>query len=498
MFAKLSPLGPKTSVAPHRQPFVIAFAVAGPLLLAVSAGNLLDPIVRYDDYPALLAQPDGFWDKTLTEGRWLNYLWHLRGLATPAGVNFALYQLLWATTAAALAAAAVGAYERRWFTVVLALVLLPTPPVFLMAPWASTVIPGLAVLALYAWLALRLSQKHMRLFLPPFTLLAFTAYTTFPIIILTICAVATRKRSLRDLTSLLLLFAASLAASLVLVYTLNWLVHGIFGIQLDPRRSADPAQGLAEMAAHLPLLRETFAVFLQKMTFQSELVLAFHIGLLAVSTAVVAYRKPLEAIYLWTVMALGLALMALQVLKLGFTIPARAFHFAWILYAVLIVRSAQELSQSSNLAGRLARNAVLLVAASYLVQTAVQFTQFRPWQSETRIIARHIQDLPGLVLISGDVRNFPSARKAGVHEASSLASRLNLLTQRDVILCEDHPFRQPPPSVCDTLPAHLRKPKPEAEPNWRIEPFAGGHVILFPPAQGHAVTHPAISSRTAP
>lgn len=473
---------PKAGASQH-QAFLSALTIAAPLLLVLSAGNLLDPIVRYDDYPALLAKPEGFWAKTLTEGRWLNYLWHLRGLVTPAGVNFAIYQLLWAVTAAAIAAAAAGAGDRRWFTVVLALTLLPAPPVFLMAPWASTVIPGLAVLALFACLALLLPQARLRQLLPLFTLLAFTAYTTFPIILFAICAISARQRSLRDLAGLILLFAASLAASLLLVYALNWQVHGIFGIALDPRRSANPAQDLGAMLAHLPLLRETFAVFLLKLSFQSLPVLVFHLGLLLLSTAVLARRKPLETLYLWAALAAGLVLMALQVLKLGITIPARAFHFSWIIYAVLILRAAQELSVNAGFAGRLARNAVLLVAASYLAQTAVQFTQFRPWQAETREMARSLNALPGQILITGDVRSHPSARRAGLHEASSLASRLQMLTGREVILCEDHPLQQRRAAVCDTLPARLYSPQPDPSPNWRIEQHEGRQVILFPPAE---------------
>ncbi|MEO0401776.1 MAG: hypothetical protein AAF214_05320, partial [Pseudomonadota bacterium] len=77
---------------------VLAVAVVGVVL--ISLPNLRDPMMRYDDFPALLADPSGFWAKTLHEGRWINYLWHLREIVTPAWLNFAVYQLLWATFAA--------------------------------------------------------------------------------------------------------------------------------------------------------------------------------------------------------------------------------------------------------------------------------------------------------------------------------------------------------------------------------------------------------------
>lgn len=457
--------------------FLTASAVAVPVLLAVSAGNLADPIVRYDDYPALLAQPEGFWQKTLTEGRWLNYLWHLRGVVTPAWLNFVLFQILWGVTAAAIATAATPPGNRRWFTIVLALTLLPAPPVFLMAPWSSTLIPGFAVLALFACLALVLSQAALRWLLPPFTLLAFTAYTTFPLILFAICLISTRQRSLRDLTGLVILFGASFAAAVLAVYTLNWQAHGVFGIPLDPARSPDPARDLAGLWPHLPLLQETLSVLLGKLSFQSTPVLLFHLCLMSTATAVLLRRQPLEALYLWTALAAGMALMALQVLKLGVTIPVRAFHFTWILYAVLIVRAAQELSRGPGLPGRLARNAVLLVALSYLVQTAVQFTRFRDWQHETRAMAAAIAAQPGPVYATGSILDHPAARKAGLHRASSLASRLELLTGRQVSLCGTAP------ETCAHLPPDLRSPAPEPQPQARLERFNGASVLVFPPRQ---------------
>ncbi|UWQ31110.1 hypothetical protein K3555_10770 [Leisingera sp. M527] len=455
--------------------FRISAGVALPLILAVSAGNLLDPIVRFDDYPALLARPDGFWPKTLHEGRWLNYLWHLRGLVTPPWLNFALFQVLWALTAAAIAATATRDNNRTWFTIALTLTLLPAPPVFLMAGWSSTVIPGFALLALYGFLALTLRQATLRLLLPLFTLLAFTAYTTFPLILFAICLIRTQQRSIRDLAGLVVLFGLSFAGAVLAVYALNWQVHGVFGIPLAPARSPDPALDLAGFWSHLPQLRATVSVLLDKLSFQSAPVLLFHAGMLTAATAVLLRRQPMETLYIWVALWAGMALMTLQVLKLGVTIPARAFHFTWIIYAVMIVRAAQELSRKPGLPGRLARNAVLLVAASYLVQTAVQFTRFRDWQVETRAMAAAIAVSPKPVFVTGDILNYPSAAKAGLHMSSSLANRLELLTGRAVILC------QAAPQTCADLPESLRRPAAERTPKARLEDIPDAMVLVFPP-----------------
>lgn len=118
---------------------------------------------------------------------------------------------------------------------------------------------------------------------------------------------------------------------------------------------------------------------------------------------------------------------------------------------------------------------MLLVAASYLVQTAVQFTLFRPWQQDTSAMAQALARLPDTVHITGDVRNYPSARQAGLHEASSLVSRLQLLSDRNAVLCTaDHP-------TCAQLPDPLRAPKPQRNPQWFVTSHNGITVLVFPP-----------------
>ena len=105
-------------------------AIAVLAVLTISLPNLADPMIRWDDYPAYFSDPSGFWAKTLHEGRWLNYLWHLREVVTPAWLNFTAYQLLWATFAACLA---VTTTRNGWFAAVLALLILVAPPATLIS-----------------------------------------------------------------------------------------------------------------------------------------------------------------------------------------------------------------------------------------------------------------------------------------------------------------------------------------------------------------------------
>lgn len=407
-------------------------------ILAVSLPNLADPMIRFDDYPAFFADPSGFWAKTLHEGRWVNYIWHLREVITPAWLNFAVYQALWATFAAALSVAALGRGGLGWFSVTLALMIVVSPPAVLISLWFNTLLPGLALVALYAVLACKLSQRQVRLVLPVFVALTFMAYTTYPLLLLAVAMVRTRRRSLVDLVFLLALFTASFIAAVLLTYALNWQAHGVFGVPLADWREAVPAADLTGYLANLPTLWGSLVDFLDKTSFGFFPATVFHLCLLVGSLAVLLRRVPLEALYLAAGLVTGLCLVAVQVMKLGAIVPPRAFIFAWVLYAVIVVRAAQELSRTPAMSGRLARNAALLIVGSYLLQVFQQYIVYRDWQSETRQIGAVIAGIPGPVFVEGQPMGTLAARQAGVQNDLGLAFRVQQLTGQPVAFCSEN------------------------------------------------------------
>ena len=202
-------------------------------VMMMSGLNVADPMIRHDDYPALFADAPAFWNKTLHEGRWLNYVWHLRDAVTPAWLNFAVYQTSWALFVAALAVVFTGPKGANWFTVVLALLMMVSPSAMLISMWFNTLIPGLAIVALFAGLACRVSSRTLRLLLPGFVIVSFMAYTTYPLLLFAVCIAKTENRSLRDLVGLMLLFCASFALAVLTVYAINWQVHGVFGVPVE-------------------------------------------------------------------------------------------------------------------------------------------------------------------------------------------------------------------------------------------------------------------------
>lgn len=428
---------PHASADANRQSVIPIILMTLLAVFVISAPNLIDPMIRFDDYPAFFADPTGYWVKTKDEGRWLNYWWHLRGVTTPAWLNFAAYEMLWALFAAFVAIAALGkTHASAWFATVLALLILVAPPATLISVWFNTLLPGLALVALYAGLSLKLSRRMHRALLVPFTVLTFMAYTTYPLLLLAVAVACNQRRSLSDLIGLLALFTASFVLAVLCVYTLNLSAHGVFGVPVAEWRNATPATDMASLVANLPLVAQSFNDFMFRSSFDFTPTVYFHLGFLVLGTLVLVRHAPCEALYLHAGLVTGLTLIVVQNLKMGLIVPPRAFLFAWVLYAVLIARAAQILTAHRGFAGRMARNAVLLIVGSYMLQTFKQYYSYRDWQAYTRDLGDAVQSIDSPMAISGDVRTLPTARKAFIQDNRALSFRLRQLTGKLIPLCD--------------------------------------------------------------
>lgn len=420
---------------------LIGLSVLASLFIALP--NLADPMIRHDDYPAFFADADMFWAKTLHEGRWLNWVWHLREVVTPAWLNFAIYQVFWAIFAACLAFVAMQGRISGYIALALAVLILVAPPARVISLWFNTLIPGIALLALYAFLATTVSQRMLRALLLPFTVISFMAYTTYPVLLLAVCLARTERRSFKDLILLLAWFTLCFGTAVLTVYALNLQVHGVFGVPLDDWRNADPAGDFAGLMSNLPVLGETLVFLADRMGFshpvlQTPSVVFFGFLFLA-ATGVLIRHAPLEAVYLHAGLWTGMALMVLQSLKLGVIVPPRAFIFVWVFFALLLVRATCVLIGQKGSAGRWMRNGLVIVLGAQVVSSLDFYTDFRSWQAETRAMAAHLAPGDTPILVTGNIRDTPIAERAALQDELAFRFRMQMLTGRNAVFCDSDP-----------------------------------------------------------
>ncbi|SFS85700.1 hypothetical protein SAMN04488040_2124 [Sulfitobacter marinus] len=435
------------------------FLVAFIAVMLMSAMNLADPMIRHDDYPALFGDAAMFWNKTLHEGRWLNYIWHLRPVITPSWVNFALYQGLWALVVSSIAVATSGPKGTNGFTVLMALMLMVSPSAMLISPWFNTLTPGLAVVALYGLLACKVSNRMLRTLLPGFAIVSFMSYTTYPLLLLATCIARTEHRTLRDLAGLLMLFCVSFIAAVLVVYALNWQVHGVFGVPVADWRQATSASGMAGIIDNLPKLRETFQIIFHRNAFGFWPLILFFPALSITSFAILLKRRPMEALYILAGLTVGIALVIVQVLKIGVIVPPRAFVFMWVFAVMAIVRAVETLGWTSSVPSRLGRNAIMLIIGVYFIQVFLFYGQFRAWQAETRAIAQDIEPREGPIFIYGNPMRIASGQEASIQSREAFSLRLRQLTGREAINCDtdaDACPARPDLGVADQGEIHLR------------------------------------------
>lgn len=424
-------------------------------LLLASGMQVLDPLVRHDDFPALLADPTEYYAKTLYEGRWINYLWHLREVVTPSWLNYLVYQFFWAVFAACLAVTALGPKGELWHRVALALLVALGPSALMISLWFNTLIPGMGLVALYAWLSTQLNERTMRRLLLLFVPLTLMAYTTYPLYLLALClARAETRRSFRDLAGVMILFIASFALGMVAIFTLNYIEHGIFGVPMAPWRNATLAHDLTSALENAKQIGVFLSESARVQGFGFVPMSLAHLLVLAVAVVVIGKRDPWRVVYILVGISTGLALIFLQTIKTGIYLPVRVNGFAWAQYVVLLTLMVLKLSEKGGLSERMSTNLLRFFVMAYMAGTFQQSLVFAGWQKQTRELAADIG--PGIdpVFITGTYTSLLTAHHAAIQHPRGLRARFFYLTGRTVITCEEDPEKcaDLPPEMLADLP----------------------------------------------
>ena len=431
----------------ERAPVPTAIAATYVALLICSGPNLIDPMIRHDDFPALLGDETLYYEKTLLEGRWINYLWHLRGVVTPSWLNFLVYQLFWAVFAACTAIAVFGRDAPVGRVLALALLIVLAPTAFVISLWYNTLIPGLGIVALFAYLATRYPPHVMRWLLPVFVPVTLLCYTTYPVLLLMVVLGArNRDRSLKDLAVTLGVFIASFAAGMLLIYGLNYVYHGVFGVPMAQWRNPRPIEDLAGLWHNLGMVLTMFGRLANVLSFKHIPLLIIMASLLSCAVVIVWRSAPRFGLYVAAGCAAGLGLLSLHVLKTGVDVDPRAAIFVSVGCAMILSMAMANGIDQGLVTARRAQNAMFVAIALHAVLIAVNYSLPRAWQADTRAFARAAGPGTGPIYVTGDYEQLPSAKGAAIQKSRGLRLRLVYLTGREVIICQDHP------EACQHLP----------------------------------------------
>ncbi|MFU1682385.1 hypothetical protein ACM258_07095 [Phaeobacter piscinae] len=345
-------------------------------------------------------------------------------------------------------------------------------PALLISLWFNTLIPGMAILAIYALATTQLSDRTCRWLLVPFVPLALTAYTTYPFFLLALCLTrADTQRSAKDLAALLGLFILCFALGMASIYTLNYLFHGIFGIPMAEWRMPSPAHDLPSLLENIGLIGAFLSSSASLMSFHFLPLTVFQLALFGWAIWAVGHSDPWRVIYPLAGICLGMGLIFVQTVKTGITLPPRVSGFVWLYYAVLLGLLSQELAAWGAGWDRIGRNLLAFVALIYLAFNMLQHRDITAWQADSRRMVGQIQQVDGPIYVSGTYLSLPSGEKSGLQHDLSVAFRLTQLTGRDVVICEMTP------DVCAHLPEDVQAGASGAQ--YEVRNLDAGSVIML-------------------
>lgn len=416
--------------------FLTTYAV---LLVVAGTGQITDPFLHYDDYPALLLQPEGYVSKTLSEGRWFNYLWHLRGIETPPWANFQAYLAGWALFVAAAALNIFRSAQLRYPMLLSALIVL-SPQTTLISGWFNSLIPGMWLMAAYSVSTLFVSARTGSLLLIPFVPIAIQAYTPYPFLMFAICLLREdRDKSLSGFIRVTLLFLVAFGAGILLTFSINFAVYGIFGVELAEWRDPNPAHDLAGLVANLPKLGESLHWAFLMTGFGKLWLSVFLTGGFLFSLVVLLRHDRVEVLALLTAMMSGLAVLSLHAVQEGILFPFRATYFLWFGIAVSLLRAIY-LVQFHNDDRTRAPFGVLLVITCYIgLFVATHHRSLSSWQAETRDIAARVPADTEMIYIFGSYLAQNGHGGSMAQMPRDFSSRMRLLTGADTRMCSEAP-----------------------------------------------------------
>ena len=421
---------------------LILIAVTYAVLMFINWPQLGDPLIRHDDYPAFFGDERSYYGKTLTEGRWLNYWWISREPMWPAPLAFLHYQLGWAIFCAAAGLTAFGAGHRLLFAGLTSVLIALSPQAYLISAWFNTLGLGIWVLAIFAVLTLYVSARNARWLMLVFAPISMLAYTTYPLVMsVLLFARHDTRRSIRDALLLLSLLAVSIVLGLILMYSINYHAHGVFGLQIADWRTPSPARDLESLIANARVLPQFFEGILTSMGFGIAWIGAMNIMLVAAGLAVLVHQSRLEALYLVLGLVAAVGVLLLNGLKEGVDIPMRAMIGAWVFFAVILARATYALSTGPN--GKAVTVAAGVLAAFYAGHLQKNTRFFTEWLAETRDLAAQLPADAEEFVIFGHIWSLPGASEARISHFYALSARLTQHSGLPGVNCDDKDVRCP-------------------------------------------------------
>ncbi len=260
-FAKPSVAGAESPAPTRRAPdwpaWLVPLAAIALVILATGVWlQLTHPFIRHDDWPYSLSknEPGGLniFSRNKYEGRWLNWLyWRVLGQRTSIVVASAIFFTSYVAYVWGLVR--LLALRRAWQVFLATFALMVSGVWIMLIYWPATLSASMIVAAVGVW-TLPLARRHrlaLAAWMLLFVSLAVLSYPPVSALLLFAVAVTEAGASIRRLLALGAGFVLSYGFGVLIVYSLNWLAFGQFGVTISAWRLPNPLRSMADLSENL-------------------------------------------------------------------------------------------------------------------------------------------------------------------------------------------------------------------------------------------------------
>lgn len=233
--------------------------VGGILVVALVTGLVMQvahPFIRHDDWGFSLSSDEpgstDIWIRNQYEGRWLTWVWW-RLLGQHLSIVMATSVFVVAYSAWVVGMVRLLRLRRWWHQTIAATALLVSTTWIQLVYWPGTLSPSMVVAAVAVW-TLPLARRRRSTWWPWLFLsvgLAVLSYQPVALLLLFALAVTERRSTLPRLLRVGVGFAVAYAAGVLVVWALNWLAFGTFGVTLAQWRQPNPLHDVGDLVTNL-------------------------------------------------------------------------------------------------------------------------------------------------------------------------------------------------------------------------------------------------------
>lgn len=200
------------------------------ILYIYGKGQISHTFARLDDWEFMINLPPGMeghgspWDKTLWEGRWINFLWSKVAVHLTLKEIYLVFLVGYATFCW-IASSFISMKKIERF--IISILFFLCPEYANLSLWPATLSPSIWIAA-FTLLAYKLKPNKILIYIL-FTL-DFMAYPPVaPICLLFVCLSAYNYKTF---FTYIILYLIAYITGVLVIYTLNYIYHDIFGLQL--------------------------------------------------------------------------------------------------------------------------------------------------------------------------------------------------------------------------------------------------------------------------